>query len=163
RTPRDFRARVLSSMSGHLRRSAASALEDRPRTEAFSLAAGLGAVRSVGVRSIVAVFSDFLDPLGPAERPPGTPRYTNTLAALMARHDVLLVDVASPDDLSFPEPGPFNREGRRVPSGEGARHLEWGTEPRPIPRAEVRDWNARRKADREELARVVRALGGRLE
>jgi hypothetical protein len=163
RTPRDFRARVLAAMSDHLGRTARTALADPSSTEPFSLAAGLATVRSVGVRSVIAVISDFLDPLGQDERPPKSPKYTHALADLMARHDVLLVDVASPDDLKFPEPGLFNRESRRLDSREWARHLEWGTEPRPLSRAEVRDWNTRRKSDREELTRVVRAVGGRLE
>ena len=50
RTPRDFRTRVLAVMSDHLARTAGTVLADPSSTEAFSLAAGVSAVRSVGVR-----------------------------------------------------------------------------------------------------------------
>ena len=70
RTPRDFRVPALAAMSDHLGRTARAA--GRPlQHRAILLAAGLTAVRSVGVRSVVAVISDFLDPFfGLDERPP---------------------------------------------------------------------------------------------
>jgi hypothetical protein len=162
RTARDFRAGVLSTMSGSLIKTARSGLEDPGAPEPFSIAYGLSAARAVRMPGPVVVVSDFLDPLGPDEPCPGPARYTNMLADLLLRRDVVLVDVASRYDLAFPEPRWSDLECRRVPCPEGARHLELGIESRPLSAAAIRSWNDRRKSDRETLGRLVANNGRRL-
>ena len=162
RTARDFRTRALTAMSGHLLRTARSGLEGGGAVEPFSLAHGLAAARAVRIPGVVAVVSDFLDPTDPGERPAGSPSYTDVLADLLLRHDVILVDLASRHDLAFPVPRWFDVESSRLACTEGARHLELGTGPRTLPKAEVRLWNARREFDRRTLRRLVANNGGRL-
>ena len=139
-----------------------SGLDGSGSLEPFSLVYGLAAARTVRVPGVVVVVSDFLDPLDPDELPAGQTPYSAVLADLLVRNDVVLVDLAAPRDLAFPAPRWFDTEARRLACAEGARHLELGTESRVLSGADVRRWNARRKADRLKLGRLAANTGGRL-
>jgi len=146
-------ARALSVMSRHLVETFREA-ERRPDSiERFALGDALSVPLRLKVRSDVVVISDFLDPLSPGPEAPDARSYFEPLAETLARHNVLLVDIARPGvdrDVRAPrhwiDVNQVQNDHR-----EGARHLEQGLSGRWNTRAAVRAWNAARDADRRRL------------
>lgn len=139
---RSFAERVLFSMSERLVATHARSEEDPASREPFLLGSALSLATTYRHRGIVVVASDFLDPL---------PSYIGVLGQVAARHRVLLLDLASGEDLDHPRPGWLDVEARRTPVREGARHLELGTEAAPLEKRTIEVWNRQRLLDRRAL------------
>jgi len=138
-------ARTLASMSRHLMAVFRRAEHWPALVERFALGKALGVPLRRRVRNDVVIISDFLDPLAPG--------YFHRLAGTLARHQVLLVDIARPGvDLNVRLPRPWI-DVNQVQSErrEGARHLEQEVTASWTTRAAVRSWNAARSADRRRL------------
>ncbi len=149
---RNYAQQVLFSMGQRLVDSHDRAEKSPESREPFLLRAGLNLALAVRHRSVVVVLSDFLDPLDD---------YLATLAQALARHYVVLVDLATDHDREFPLPGIFDFGATRTRCRDGARHLEDGTEERILDPDTIAVWNRARQADRTRLGSLVQRFNGR--
>lgn len=147
RTPRGLMPQVLAGMTERLNASYRRAEEDPGAREGFLLGPALNLASAVRARSVVAVISDFLDPPG---------HFHGPLCQALARHHVALVDVAADHDRRFPRPRWWELDRLKVATRDGARHLEEGTQERPLDGRTIREWNARRQADHAALEGLAR-------
>ena len=116
----------------------------------FCLGPGLLAVLALRTRCVALVVSDFLDPFD---------SYAPALRQLMARHRVILVDVAAPLDRAFPTGHWWEINAISTLRREGPWHLEEHTLPRELSREATLAWNAARQSDLRRLRHLAR-LGG---
>jgi hypothetical protein len=162
--PREFRLLVLERMSEELVQSYAR-MDAHPKDqEKFSLRWGLESALDVRTRSVIVVISDFLDPW--AHPNDG---YREHLLEAMARHHVVLVDVASARDIHWPPPVRLwscrpleylrSRQDTEQQSREAVRHLEKGTELDHIAPAAIRQWNQRATECRMHLKDTASRCG----
>jgi hypothetical protein len=150
RSPKDFTYLCLKKMGAYLCQSYAQAVREPTHRETYRLREGLAAVRELHTRCIVVVISDFLDDLE---------LYRAALTDLLARRQVVLVDVATKEDREFPPWKLWAVYDRRKFLRAGARHPEDGTEARCLPQAELLAWNTKRKADHRNLVALAKAAG----
>jgi len=144
RSPRDYATRTMLRMNGFLGEAYVRARDGRTE-KLTTLKEALGrALADLRVHNVIFVISDFLDPVA---------KFGVALQQLAARHHVVLVDVAHDWDNEFPKPGSWAVEALRVRRREGARHLEEGTEARPLSREKIDGWNETRRREQDLLAR----------
>lgn len=142
--PNGFALRVLDQSERHLIElfRGAHLRADEPHT---TLRQGLQhVIREVRGKGVVIIISDFLE---------GHESFRNALQEVMARHKVVLLDVASPRDRSFPE-----SEAGPDLFTFGARHLEDGLFERANTSYHIKEWNAKVRAN---SARIDALLHGR--
>jgi len=154
RNPQDFLQRVTATMRQSLLKTYGQC-EERPDWQPqrpFLLQAALNCVLAVRSPSVLVVISDFLDPFD---------RYKRSLAEVMARHRVLLVDVCPGRIL--PEPTWAEYDVVSVRLREGPWHAEEGTQARFLTRQEVQNWNRERRNDEAGLRRLCRRFSARSE
>jgi len=151
--PRNLTQQVLLSMSTRLIQTYRKAEASPASCEPFLLRGGLNLALTHRNRGVIVVVSDFLDPLE---------EYQSSLTQVMARHRVVLVDVATEQDRGFPVPGWRDVEAHRMPCREGARHVEQGTQPRLLDRATIDNWNQKRQVDRARLEILTRRFNADL-
>ena len=161
RTPRDFAQRVLSQIATALTRNFAETLHNPLSVEPFSLRRGCAAAVSVPAPAVITIFSDFLDPLK-AAAPTVDEGYEDPLRQLLARHQVILIDVSSEEDNSFPEPGRWDFEARRLPCMVGARRIELGMEPRYLTKSLIDSWKNERKEEQSQLKKLIKMGRGQI-
>ncbi len=151
--PRNFAQQAMFVIKVRLLKTYRFAEESPGSREPFLMKGGLNLALTYRNRGVVIVVSDFLDPLS---------QYRAVLAQVMARHRVVLVDVASQRDRDFPVPDWRDAETRRIPFRDGARHAEEGTEPMILTRNEIKAWNEERQADRDRLEALARQFNADL-
>ena len=142
--PNGFALRVLDQSERHLIElfRGAHLRADEPH---ITLRQGLQhVIREVRGKGVVIIISDFLE---------GHESFRNALQEVMSRHKVVLLDVASPHDHSFPE-----SEAGPDLFTFGARHLEDGLFERANTSYHIKEWNAKVRAN---SARIDALLHGR--
>jgi hypothetical protein len=160
--PRAFRFNTLNRVADTLVEAYKLAEFEPDGKEASALSSGLEAALEVRARSVVVVVSDFLDPVS---------QYRLLLLEVMARHHVVLIDVANWWEAAFPVPGAF-WQGKRwlddrnqidaVSWRDAARRVEDGTRPQPLRADAIVAWNKEIKARRHELGQIAHRFGAGL-
>ena len=96
---------------------------------------------------VMILISDFLDPVE---------SYSGKLKQLARTHRIILVDVATPLDRSFPIAKRWEINAQSLPLWEGARHLEKQPHPLAVSARTAREWNSEQAANLEQLTDLER-------
>lgn len=147
RIPQNIIPRILNRMNHSLVKSYEDILGNPKEPEGFLLGKTLKWILDIRKQCHVVIVSDFLDELK---------FYEKELLELIARHNVVVLDVAFPFDYEFPFPPSYMVEFSRIYWRDWARHLEEGTTPRLLKRAKVKKWNEERQQDRNKLKTLCR-------
>jgi hypothetical protein len=151
-TPGDLMTATLARMQKMLCDDHEGTLVSPMAAQPFNLVTALQSALDIRVRGVIALISDFLDPVA---------SYGRSLMELMQRHVVVAVDVATQREQARLVPRLIlGRPASQVERREGAWHLEEGIPLRTTSRREVIQWNREREADRLALGEILAHGGG---